>query len=267
VTIRGLSKYAVGFRMALSLELAYRAEFVIKRLQELIVYSSLLFLYGALPGAGVYDTAELRTYALLAALLNVTLATYHMGFIADEIVHGDLASFLLRPINYLGYWLSRATAVRFVHLIFGVAELALLRVLFSERSFFVQTEWKPIVQALALFIGSIAIMQVIDFLAGVVAFWAGRSYGFRFGVEGIIVPLLSGAFVPLDLFPEWTQRILNLTPFPSLVFGPLKAYLGDLPGELFWRALATQAVWLIVLGGLLAIMWRRGVKSYEATGN
>jgi len=263
-------KYLAAYRLELSKKFVYRTNFVFGRVRELVLFAGLLYLYGALPaGVGSYDASELGTYTLLASFVFALLSGYAMNEMADEIYVGDLSNYLLRPIGYYGYWLARTLAHRSLLLFFGALELGVLVLVFGVfggSSFVVQTDVAALGQFVLLLIGSIAIVQLLDFIAATVAVWTGRAFGPRYIVYGILIPLLSGALAPLDIFPEWFRAILAWTPFPSLAFAPLQAYLGRLDGAAFAQTLGIQAAWIAGLGIVLALMWRSATRSYEAYG-
>ncbi len=264
--MKGFGKYWMGFRLALSNELIYRANFLFGRARELIVFGALLFLFRTLPhGIGAYNQPRLLTYTLAAAFVSSLIFVYGMNGISMEIADGDLTNYLLRPIHYFGFWAARLMANRLLLLISGTLAVLILFFLFRATPFFWQTNFWMITESFALLVGSLCILQLLDFIGGALSFWTDRAYGPRFLIT-VLVQFLSGAYVAIDLLPSWIQTVLNATPFPSLIYAPVKAYLGDLSAAGFWHALLTQCFWIVLLTLFLQLLWQRGVKSYEAYG-
>jgi ABC-2 type transport system permease protein len=145
---------------------------------------------------------------------------------ADEIFSGDLSNYLLRPIKYYGYWLARTLAHRSILVVSGVLEIGLLSLLFQGQPLVVPTP-VGVAQFLALLVLAVGIIQVIDFMAATLAIWTGRAFGPRFVTYGILIPFLSGAFVPLDILPYWARTALAWTPFPLTAFAPLHVPRGE----------------------------------------
>ncbi len=257
--------YLAGFRLALSQELVHRSNFLIGRLRDFILFAALIFLFQHVPqGVQNWDQHELLTYTLISAFISTQLSAQAMHTIANEITDGDLTNFLLRPFNYLGYWTARLTAVRLLAFIGGLASVALLLVLFPGIRLALPQDLETWIIGGALLLGSIILMQLIDFMAGLLSFWTNRAYGPRFLIW-ILVQFMSGAFLPIDAFPEWAQSLLSFTPFPSLIFAPIKTFIrGVDPNTL--SILSTQLFWITFLGALLFILWKKGIKKYAAYG-
>lgn len=261
-----LGSYRVSFFLALNTQLTYRVNFIIGRLREFVVYGAILLLYKALPyGSGAYSQSELISYALMSSLLGSAAFVYGMHTIADEINFGDLTNYLLRPINYFGYWISRLIAERSLLLVGGGLQTLLLLWLFSSSSFLFQTNLWHLFQTLVLYVGSIALIQALDFIGGMLSFWTNKGHGPRWMIM-IFVQFLSGSYLPLDTLPESVRAVLVWTPFPSLLFAPLQAYLGRLSAEMWVKSVLVQWVWIIIAVVAVRMIWQKGLKKYGAYG-
>jgi ABC-2 type transport system permease protein len=263
-----MKKYWTAFVLMLSHELIYRTNIFFGCLGQFVTYAALLFLFQAIPRetVGVYDQSQLFTYLLGAAFLSMTLFVYLMHDIAREIVEGDLINYLLRPIDYLWFSVSRALAIRVLPVVFSVITVLVLFLVFSSRTFFWQTDLQPLLMAAALSFGSLLLVLLMDFCAGMFGFWTHRSHGPRWMIT-MLLSSFAGSYFPLDLFPPWLQTALSYTPFPSIIFIPVKAYLGQLSYQDFLHAIVTDAAWIVGFLMVLVFVWRRGVKMYEAYGH
>lgn len=261
-----LGPYRKSFSLAWSAQLTYRVNFIVGRVREFIVYGALLLLYTALPqGSGNYTQSELLTYILVSSLLGSVAFTFSMHAIASEIADGDLSNYLLRPLNYFGHWVSQSLAAKLLNFGGGIIQLFLLSWLFSSQSLGFQTHITPIAQAVVLFIGSLALIQTFDFVGGLLSFWTNRGHGPRWLIT-IFVQFLSGSYVPLDTLPAPIYRVLQFTPFPSLLFAPLQTYLGKLDTVTWLKALVIQWIWIGIMLLLVRTLWKRGLKTYGAYG-
>ena len=61
----------------------------------------------------------------------------------------------------------------------------------------------------------------------------------------IAMGVLSGMFIPLPLFPDWAQRVLDVLPYRGLVDIPHRLYMGDLPPSSLLGLLLFQGVWIL----------------------
>lgn len=260
-----LRPYFTGFRLALSQELIHRTNFFIGKIRDLIFYAALIFVFQNLPqGVGPWPQQSLLTYTLISTFISAQLTAQTMHTISNEISEGDLTNFLLRPINYLGYCWARVSASRVLSAIGGLGAMVILLLAFPNISLATPSSATTWLMTILLFIGSLVIMQLIDFIAGLLSFWTDRAYGPRF-LTLILLQFCSGAFIPLNTLPSSIQRVLQLTPFPSLVFAPARTWIeGITPYTI--QALQTQVLWICILSGIVFMMWQRGLKSYAAYG-
>lgn len=260
-----LRPYWAGFRLALSQELVHRANFLIGKVRDFIFFAALLWLFHQLPhGVGRWGQEGLLTYTLLSAFLSTQIAAHAMNSIGAEITDGDLTNFLLRPMNYLGYWTARVMAIRFLAAMGGLLSVGVLLMVFPDVQLTLPHDGRSWLAAGVLLFGSLVLLQLIDFIAGLLAFWTDRAYGPRFMVL-VMVQFLSGAYLPIDAFPPIVQKMLHATPFPSLIFAPI-ATLIEGPGPEMWGLLRVQWIWIVALGGALALIWKKGLRGYEAYG-
>jgi ABC-2 type transport system permease protein len=79
----------------------------------------------------------------------------------------------------------------------------------------------------------------------------------------VIMEFATGAMFPLDMLPLVWQKVMLFTPFPYLLFVPLKIYLGS---STTYLQLFGSFVWVVILGLLAKFIWNKGIKSYEAEG-
>jgi ABC-2 type transport system permease protein len=78
-----------------------------------------------------------------------------------------------------------------------------------------------------------------------------------------LVPVISGAVVPLVLFPWSIGDVLGWLPFASMVSAPLRIYTGD--GDVL-RLLALQAAWALVLWTATRRAWVRSAARMVSFG-
>jgi len=62
------------------------------------------------------------------------------------------------------------------------------------------------------------------------------------------------------------QKIIYLTPFPYLVFYPLKIWLEQISGVEALKAILICFGWLLLFWWLAKNLWQKGAKNYGAYG-
>ena len=70
----------------------------------------------------------------------------------------------------------------------------------------------------------------------------------------------------LELVPGKLFAVLSLLPWTYTTYFPLQVYLGRVTPTQAAQGLGMQAFWIAALVGIAALMWRRGLRRYEAVG-
>ncbi|KFA92724.1 ABC transporter permease [Archangium violaceum] len=213
---------------------------------------------------GSFDWARMRTYVLLvqalALFLNATDAVYRMVILVRM---GDIATELLRPYDILRGQLAISTGAALVSGGLGAVVIAAVGFVWLDAL-------PPISPGAAVwFAVSVLLGFLIRFLVGfitaLITFWTMNWLGVSWA-QTALVSILSGALIPLELYPEWLRSLALVFPFHGILHTPLAIYLGDLQADALSRALAVQAFWVVALWGLARLMWRPGVRALEIQG-
>ena len=73
------------------------------------------------------------------------------------------------------------------------------------------------------------------------------------------------AYVP-RLLPAWAATVAGYSPFPSTFGYPIDVLAGDLSTRELFTGLLQQGIWIAVGAGLVAVVWRSGVKRFSSVG-
>jgi ABC-2 type transport system permease protein len=181
----------------------------------------------------------------------------------DSVNSGDVAADMLRPMNYLRFWMAADLGRALVNMVLrGLTVLAIYS-LFVELVL-PQTMGQWVAFAPALFL-SWLVSFAWRFLVNLAAFWTPNARGigrFAFG----LVWVLSGFYMPLRLYPDWFRILCELTPFPAMVNTPIEVFLGLRDGiELIWTLLY-QCMWAVILLALAHLVLQRGVRRLVIQG-
>lgn len=247
----------------------YRLNFLIGQLRQLILLLTLFYVWKAVFFQNTtifgFNFIQIVTYLFLVQIIRAIALDTRTDGIADEIAgNGKFFSYLLRPVGYLRYWLSIDLAYKIINFLFSLIWLFIIAQILHIR-LFLQTN--PFL--LLLFIVSLCLSTLIYFFMNSIvslwAFWTPQVWGAKFSLS-LLIEFTSGAFFPLSILPLSFQNILNLTPFPYLVFFPANVYLGKLPITNLCEGLLIQAGWCFVFYLLNRLVWIRGLKVYSAFG-
>jgi ABC-2 type transport system permease protein len=120
-----------------------------------------------------------------------------------------------------------------------------------------------------LFLPALIVAWALRFLWGywlaLLAFWATRADGLL-ALQDSLVFLLGGQVAPTRLLPPFIQAFSTILPFRYMVAFPVEILTGQLMQSQILEGFIIQGFWLVVAVGLYALLWRNGVRRYEAVG-
>ncbi|MBI2518939.1 MAG: ABC-2 family transporter protein [Bdellovibrio sp.] len=179
--------------------------------------------------------------------------------LSTDIRLGKISTYLIYPFNFWEY--QTAGFFAFQTLEWPVAFFTASILAACNVIYFPTAAALVGVLMLAMFI---SILQfTLQFLAGLVAFWLEETWVLRV-LLNIITTFLSGAVIPLDLFPQTLKSILAYSPFPYMVYYPVKVAMGLHPLEP--KVFIILSAWALVFCTFNVMVWRRGLRLYTGAG-
>lgn len=263
-----MNKYVVAYKIALQETLQRRSTLLMDRLGGFAIVVSLYSFWTALLGSKTtflgYTREEMLTYVLLLNVLRSFVFTGRGWQLVGEISHGKISSYLVRPLHYYGYALALDFAQKTVHVCASFLEIGLLA-LISGGGLFLPHD--PATWALFFVSALMAslLFFFLEFMVASLAFWTSESGGPLFCFE-LFLQFAAGAFFPLDVLPEALRRALESTPFPYMVYFPVRVFLEKVPPSEALSLLGREALWLAAVYLAAMSVWKRGVRSYAAEG-
>ena len=266
---RALRRYHLFSFHGLQALLVYRAGFALAIVTGAIGLLAQLYLWraiyasaagGALAG---YTLADMTPDVLVGNLLYLALDNRADHEIAADIMRGDIAINFVRPVSYpvLKFFTSLPVSLTNLVLV-GLPLCAAGALLFGLRA--------PSALDGLLFGASAALSLLVSFLinalVGAVAFGTTNIWGVQI-IKTALVGILSGYLIPLSFFGATLQAVGALLPFRQMIAAPLTLFLGKYDGV--WGALAIigqQALWVLLLAGLCALVWQRLARRLEVLG-
>jgi len=255
VSLRGDTVYIASV-------LSWRVRSVLRVLVVYVLWSSMLSGYGYVSH---YSRNTLLSYVLLTMIVQAVVFSSRAIDISSDISSGDLTNILLKPINYFKYYLAQDLGNKAMNLVFSLVEFSLF-IYFFKPPLFLQSDLVLLGISILLLILAVFIYYFLNITLGFLAFynpenvWAPRFLFF------VIVDFLAGSLFPLDILPPTLFKLLMLTPFPYFLYFPIAVYLGKFTGvSLIFYSIIGMA-WLFALSRLAVVLWRHGLKAYEAWG-
>lgn len=266
-----MKKYWSIFKISFQQEFVYRLNFIMWRIRNVIQIFLIFFLWSAIFSDSSrnlfgYDRAKILTYIFGILIVKAIVLSARAVDVTNEIARGDLTNYLLKPISYFKYWLTRDLSSKFLNLFFALFEFLILYLVLKPE-IFLQTNPLNLILFVASLVFAIFLFFVILFITSSISFWAPEmSWGSQFFIIFVIIEFLSGSLFPIDILPGFLQKILYLTPFPYLIFFPLQVYLGKISYMAIFGGFLTTLIWTLILWFFMTSIWRKGLRVYRAEG-
>jgi len=193
------------------------------------------------------------TYVWLIQALLLLLPMRLDGEIMQMIRTGNLVYELARPIDLYAYWYTRNIAGRVAPALLRATPMVIIAGLFLGLQ--APASWASAGAFALSLVGAVALSAAITTLSIITVILTISGEGLTRLLMAVSW-LLSGAILPLPLFPDWAQTVLNWLPFRGLMDIPFRLYCGDLDPGAVWGLLLHQVVWSLVF-----ILWGRWMLS------
>lgn len=260
--LTGFRKYFSIFTITLQEYFTYRLNMLMWRIRQIFVFLIPFFIWKAVLGGGGeiygYTFPAVMTYLFGTTVLRSLVMgsrTVDLGWMINT---GYLTIPLMRPVGIFRFLMTRDLADKLFNLSFIVIEIPLILMIFRPP-IFLQTNPLVVLAAVCSMLLAMIIYFYINIIFGAIGFWSRDVWAPRFLLM-VIMEFATGAMFPLDMLSTFWQKVMLLTPFPYLLYVPLKIYLGQSVN------LIPQLIWAIILGILTNIIWQKGLLRYEAEG-
>jgi len=264
-----MNKYFKLAQITLQEYFVYRLNFILWRFRSLVSFLTLIFFWLAVYGNRTdllgYSKAQMIAYMIGLAFLKSIILGSRIGDLAGQIRSGEMTKIVIKPFNMFYFWLTKDLVDKTLNLFFVIFEI-LLVVKLLGLEFYIPKNFSSLVCFLIISVISLFLNFYINMLLSMAAFWTDDVWATRFLFGVIFLEFFSGAFFPLDILPNWLVRIFNLTPFPYLIFFPLKIWLEQVDSSQILNILLISIAWLIGFYILAKLVWRKGAKNYGAYG-
>ena len=220
-------------------------------------------LYGTRPDVLAMPLHELLVYLTVANLIAWSFPT-HMTtmYLRERIREGAVVFDLARPLGFVPQMAAQMAGTLGGALVIIAMALPLILVAGS-----LSLPAGP--AAAGLFVVSLlcayAIAGMLALLVGMIAFWTLETDGFTM-LYVLVSSFLSGALVPVSVFPGALRTLVQVLPFQATTYVPTSIYIGSLRGADALGAIGVQLVWVVVLGLVTALVWSRAVRRVVVQG-
>lgn len=228
-------------------------------------YGVLLFVFSRLWGiiGGAYPAVVLSAdrviwYIAITEWIVLSTTPVHDD-VQDELRSGDLLYRLTRPLAYP--WAKLAEVVGDLLVRMGVHALAGVAFAYAF------TRTMPLDATALAWVVPLGVLAAIvantfGLAIGLVSFWIHDCRPiYWIWQKGLF--LLGGLLVPLELYPDWLRAIAMWSPFAAILHGCGSLALGQ--GDP-WLVALRLCAWLAIALAIVALLFRRGLRTLDAGG-
>ena len=264
-----MPKYFQVIKITFQEYFVYRLNFFLWRFRSFVFFLTLLFFWLAIYGGRTeflgYQKSQMLGYVVGIAFLRSVVLGSRSADLAGQIRSGALTKLIVRPISIFSYSFSIDIADKFLNFFFTVLEIGLVLSILG-LPFYTPRDLGFVLLSLTMIGLAIFLSFFLSMVLSITAFWTEEIWATRFLFWVIILEFFAGALFPIDVLPGWLQRIIYLTPFPYLIFFPIKIWLEQLSFQAAAQAILICGFGLIVSFWSARFLWQKGVKNYGAYG-
>lgn len=254
---------AVRFRILLQYRAAAAAGFATNLFWGFIRVMIFEAFYRSTTSPQPMSRGEVVNYVWLGQAMFALLPWTVDSDVRAMIRTGTVAYELVRPLDLYALWFSRSVSARLAPTLLRAVPMLLIAACFLGLE--LPPSWASGLAWLVATAGALLLAAALATLMTLSLLWTVSGEG----VSRIVPPLilmLSGMAVPLPLYPDWAQPILNFLPFRGLIDTPFRLYLGHIPPGSLFKILAHQMVWTAVLVLLGRWLLARGTRRLVVQG-
>lgn len=186
------------------------------------------------------------SYIWLAQAMHAMIGMGIDGEINQQIERGDVGIELCRPLDLYAHWYAKTAAGRMggvwlrgpLTILCGVLAPAAMRMSgpASPEGFLLF-----LLSACSAFLLSCAYSMLVTAVRLKITWGMGPIHMLM-----LLSQVLSGAYLPLQLWPDFLQKILLFQPFAGYVDIPLRLYVGSMSPSAGLPAIALQLAWTLI---------------------
>lgn len=266
--VKSLEKYWSVFSISFQQEITHRASFLMDRARSITIVVAFYAFWSAIfqnrSDLLGYSKSKMFTYVLGMNVLRALVFSDKTWEIIREINVGKISSYLIRPISYIGFSLSRDAVDKLTNLVSSLIEVSLAVWILSIPLYHPQRPATCALFSLSVIL-AILLYFLMSYAVSALAFWTAESGGPRFCFE-LFLEFAAGAFFPLDVLPPVLKQSFQFLPFASLLYFPLSIFLERASVAILVQGFLVQIFWIAVMGFLTRFIWTRGLRIYSAQG-
>jgi ABC-2 type transport system permease protein len=277
MTVSALRPYVAIVSARFRMLLQYRAAAIGGLWTQIFFGLVFLGVYDAFYRSSPPDQAHPMSFAQVVSYVWLGQALWAMlPWNADAEVRamvrsGAVAFELCRPVDLYGLWFARALAWRTAPTVLRAMPLCVFVVVvlpligLEEWRLAPPPSFASGAAFAAAFVCTLLLGCALTTLLNVSLLWTLNGEGAVLLMTALVT-FFSGMIIPLPLFPDWAQPIVQALPFAGLVDLPFRVFIGHIPPRDVVGVLRHQLLWTIALVLVGRWLLSRGMRRVVVQG-
>lgn len=261
-------RYIVSvFELKTHLIMVYRLKLVvwiIAGIVEPVVWSVLWYVTSQQTDDLAMTGAQILSYYLFAALMSRLCRSWTFNTVRKEIRLGRYTRYLLWPKGITGFRVGADWADRLVTVIALLPIWLVWLALLIKRRLFIVESSNVFLFIVAVFLG-IFVRFFLDMVLAHLTLFFKKMDGVA-QVYWAAFRLFGGITVPLLLLPSWAFNVIKLLPFRYMVSFPIEIFQGTADAGSIVQGFTLCVGWICVEALILHLLFKYGLRRYEAAG-
>jgi len=219
---------------------------------------SILLKDGSLKGYNLKSIIVYYSFTNFLAILYGSAGGFIPPVLSELIMKGDIKSYLVRPFNFLYYFV-------FFNLGKSIISFIIIFLLFFFSFLFLRGNFLDLVILLFIIVISTIFFILIRSAVGLLAFWLEDVSVLAMLVYFLIM-ILSGRIIPLNFYPNWLLEIINWLPFKYMYYLPSAYFASEISSTEVTKGLVILSIWSLIFVFIDKSLFNQGIKKLKAYG-
>lgn len=205
---------------------------------------------------------DILNYIIVATIISTFIECNIIEWMNEHIRTGNIVTELIRPINFRKMVFSRHLGGTIIKIVFYCSPLSILVGIVISKPLLC---YKQILYGLLSVILAYCIQFLYSLIIGLLAFWLIVTWPLNM-LLGAVYKLLSGAWIPVIMFPDFLNKINYLFPFRAIYAIPVTIMTSQMKTQHLWQNILVQLIWIIILFAATELIWNIGKKKLIVQG-
>ena len=205
---------------------------------------------------------DILAYIIVATIISTFIECNTIEWMNDQIRTGNIVTELIRPVNFPKMAFSRHLGGTVIKIVFYCVPLSILVRIVVSKPLLCH---KQILYGLLSVILAYGIQFLYSLIIGLLAFWLIVTWPLNM-LLGAGYKLLSGAWIPVIMFPDFLKKINYFFPFRAIYAIPVTIMTSRMKTQHIWQNILIQFIWIIILFAATELIWNIGKRKLIVQG-